>query len=58
MRSRYVNVRRLDLIEAISRIPPLLHHSLVDVHPAFMQNDAGSYSSDNEKAEEFPILLP
>jgi hypothetical protein len=54
MYSRYVHVPRPDLIQAISRIPPLpplLHHSSVDVHPAFMQNDAGSYSSDNEKTE-------
>jgi hypothetical protein len=58
MHSRYVHVPRPDLIQAISRIPPLLHHSSVDVHPAFMQNDAGSYSSDNEKPREFPVLLP
>ena len=54
MYSRYVHVPRPDLIQAISRIPPLLHHSSVDVHPAFMQNDAGSYPSNNEEAERIP----
>ena len=30
-------------------LPPLLHHSSVDVHPAFMQNDAGSYLLGHRK---------
>ena len=54
MHSRYVHVPRPDLIQAISRIPPRLHHSSVDVHPAFMQNDAASYSSDTEETEGIP----
>jgi hypothetical protein len=46
MHSRYVHVPRPDLIQGSVAFHRFLHHSSVDVHSAFMQNDATSYSSD------------